>query len=166
MVVYCSFCQKECLQVFSSVLRFPYKQDVRVLTPVYFFGGSCFINVICIYLFTHICVKHDFHIRWTRSKVTTTGVTSGAGAARPSGVRVAQSLVICVVVHYCVSLCHFLAIVVSVLKFTVLVSSTFLGFILFCGEAINDIILWDKDKYSFSCILIYHWQRQNSNIAL
>ena len=56
-----------CLHVCSSVwwcpLRFPRKNVVgMVLTPICYVGGSCYVDVICIYL-RMLMSNNDIHIR-------------------------------------------------------------------------------------------------------
>ena len=60
--------QITCLPVFSSVLecplRLPRKNDIGIfLTPIYFVGGSCFIDVICIYLLVSITISISDDVR-------------------------------------------------------------------------------------------------------
>jgi hypothetical protein len=41
-------------------------------TPPFVLSVSCFINVICIYVFMHTGLQHDFYVRWCSCRLTVT----------------------------------------------------------------------------------------------
>ena len=94
-------------------LRFPRKNVNRfVLTPVCFVGLHV-LSMLFVFIFVYRCLtRFSYHMVFVSFNSNTTGVTHGTGTAYPSGalsstpdfngVRVARSLVFCVM--FCRSL--------------------------------------------------------------